>query len=440
MLTLIDLTKPGGRDALDERIARLRRATSAADEHAATARAIIEAVARDGDDEVVRQMRKWTDPDFTKQRIRVDPAQIVEAEAKLSGPLREAIDRSIEHVRTYQRHIMPTDHGPVVVDGAELGLRFTPVDRVGLTIPGGSAPLFSSIIMLAVPAIVAGVAPERIAIVHPPPYRTADAPPQDISPIALATCGLLGVGRVYRIGGPAAVAALAMGTEAVEPVDLIVGPGHPVVAAAQGLLRGVVGTGDYYGASEIVTVADESADARCVASDLIAQAEHDPGKCFLVAWSAKVIETVQAEVRRQLPQRNRRPAIESALQSESCAILVGGAGQAVEVVNALACEHLNLAVAEPDAMLGSVRHAGEIFLGAQTPVAAGDYYAGPSHTLPTDTTARFASGVSVYTFLKRTGTIQYRDGLPPQAVADIAAMAEAEGLDGHAASVRLRGT
>jgi histidinol dehydrogenase len=294
--------------------------------------------------------------------------------------------------------------------------------------------------MLAVPALVAGVDRRAIRIVNPPPTRRGDEPPGDISPIVLAACRLLGVETVYRIGGAQAIAALAFGTETVRAVDLIAGPGNVYGQLAKQMVAGIVGTdGGFYGPSEIVTLADESADPRRVASDLIAQAEHDPGKCFLVTWSPDVAHAIVAEVGRQLAERGRSEIIESALEDESAAVIVADEDAAVALADRIAAEHVNLAVAEPERLLARVRHGGEFFLGDGTPVAAGDYYAGPSHCLPTGTTARFASGVSAYTFLKRSGTVYYRDGIPESAIEHIARLAEAEGLDAHAQSARVRG-
>ncbi len=294
--------------------------------------------------------------------------------------------------------------------------------------------------------MVAGVDPKKIRIVNPPPTLIggrADgqhAGSRDISPIVLATCRMLGIDTVYRIGGAQAVAALAYGTETVESVDLIAGPGNVYGQLAKQMVAGVVGTdGGFYGPSEIVTVADETADPACVASDLIAQAEHDPGKCFLVSWSAEVAHTIVEDVARQLRERGRSAIIERALESESAALVVADEDEAVAVADRIAAEHVNLAVADPERLLTRLRHGGEFFLGDQSPVATGDYYAGPSHCLPTGTTARFASGVSAYTFLKRSGTVFYRDGMPADAIEDVARLAEAEGLDAHAESARVRG-
>ena len=439
MLPVYDLSTPSGRDAFEARLAKLRTTALLTGAEAQVAAEIVEAVRRDGDGEIVRQMQKWSDPDFTAGRIRVAGSQLAAANKALTGPLRAAIETSIEHVRRYQAHVMPTTPAPVVIDGAELGMRWTAVDSTGLTVPGGAAVLFSTIVMLAVPAQVAGVPADRISVVNPPPTRRGDEPAGDVSPIVLGVCAMLGIERVYRIGGAAAVAALAYGTETVEPVDLIAGPGNVYGQLAKQIVAGRCGTdGGFYGPSEIVTVADEDADPARIAADLIAQAEHDPGKCFLVAWSAQVIERVTAQISEQLRSRKRQRAIKAALLGESCAIVVTDREHAVEVINTIACEHVNLAVADPDQMLGQIRHGGEVFLGDQTPVAAGDYFAGPSHCLPTATTARFTSGVSVHTFLKRTGTICYRNGMSPVTIDAISRLAEAEGLDGHAASARTR--
>ncbi len=235
------------------------------------------------------------------------------------------------------------------------------------------------------------------------------------------------------------MAALAFGTETVKPVDMIVGPGNNYVQLAKAQLSGLIGSDGFYGPSEILTIADASADPRRVAADLIAQAEHDPGKCFLVSWSRDVLDGVITEVRTQLEKRGRVEALRSALRDESCAVLVGDEQEAADVANRIACEHVSLAVKDPDAFLPLIRHAGEILLGDATPMAAGDYWAGPSHCLPTGTTARFTSGLSPYTFLKRVGTIRYRNGIPKAAREAIALLAEAEGLDGHAESARVRG-
>lgn len=438
-LSVFDLsTRQGGAD-FEAVLKLLRDSASMSGDEAVTVQSLLEKVRQGGDEAVVEAMRRWTDPQFTRQRIRVSSSETAAALDTLDPDLRRAIETAIQHVRSYQQHIMPTDPQPLELDGAHLGMRFTAVDSAGLLVPGGTAVLFSSLIMLAVPAQVAGVDSKRLAVTCPPPTRRPNEPPVgDLSPILLGTCALLGIERLYRIGGAQAVAALAFGTESIEPVDLIAGPGNLYVQLAKKLLGNRVGTDGFYGPSEILTIADESANAAAVASDLIAQAEHDPGKCFLVCWSRTVIDAVNDQIDRQLPNCRRRSAIQSALERDSCALLGADRQQAIQVANRIAAEHVNLAVADPEDLLDQIRHGGEFFLGDQSPVAAGDYIAGPSHCLPTATTARFSSGVSAYSFLKRSGTIHYRQGLRPRAIDAIARMAEAEGLDGHAASVLRR--
>lgn len=434
MLPVFDVSTPAGLADGEAKLAQLRSAADASGRWSSVAAELIADVRARGDAAIVDHMREFTDPAYDAARMRVSTEELVAAEAALTGELRSAIERAIENVRAYQRHIKPADCEPVEIAGARLGLRWTPISPVGLLVPGGSAVLFSSLIMLAVPAVVAGVDPKDITVVSPPPYRKDGDPAGDISPITLAVARMLGIEKVYRVGGPVAVAALAYGTDAIAPVDFIAGPGHPVVQAAKLRVNGVVGIDAFYGASEIVTIVDDACDPACVAADLIAQAEHDPGKCFLIAWDRAVIDGILAEIARQLPDRERHDAVAESLREASCALLVEDEAAAVAWSDRFAAEHVNLAVADPDALLAKLRHGGEFFLG-NTPVAAGDYYAGPSHTLPTDTTGRFTSGVSCITFMKRSGTVAYPHGLPPQAIADIAAMAEAEGLDGHAASV-----
>lgn len=438
MLPIYDLNTDDGRASFETRIGQLRDTASACGEFSQTAAEVIEAVRRDGDDEVIRQARLWSDPDFTLGRLCVSSQELSRAEQALTGPLRAAVEKSIEHVNGFQKHLMAVPDSPVVIDGCKLAMRFTPVTSLGIHIPGTGGGLFSTLIMLAVPAIVAGVEPANIVVACSPPLRRHNVAASDISPTMLGLCHMLGLQKVYRMGGPAAFAAMALGTDSVAPVDMIAGPSHPSGQAAKVQLAGVVGTDGFYGASEIATLADDTARCDCIAADMIAQAEHDPGKCFLVAWSKPVIDRVIEQIGQQIQRRSRRTAIESALQTESCAVLVADQAQGIEAVNTIAAEHVNLAVANPDMLLPAVRNAGEIFLGDNSPVAAGDYYAGPSHCLPTGTTARFASGISIYSFLKRTAIVGYPKPMSDQTVEDIARLADAEGLDGHAHSVRIR--
>ena len=454
MLPVYDLKTDEGNAGLNACLERLRATTSAGGDVANTVADILADVRGHGDAALTRYVQKFSDPSFTQNRLRVSADELAGAAGRVDAALLDAIKTAIAQVREYQQHVMPGEVAPVTIGGAELGLRFSPVDSVGLHVPGGTAVLFSTLIMLAVPAIVAGVDPKNITVAHPLPTQrpgnpgapgnpegdtTADTSGGDISPIVLAAAHLLGIDKVYRVGGAEAVAALTFGTQTISPVDFIAGPGNVYSQLAKAQVNGTVGIDGFYGPSEIVTIADESADPVRIAADLIAQAEHDPGKCFFVVWSQAVLDAVVAEVKSQLGDRKRQDAIVRALKDESCAVLVKDIDEAAAVANRFAAEHVNLAVKDVDSLMAKVRHAGEVFLGDTTPVAAGDYYAGPSHCLPTGTTARFTSGVSVYTFLKRTGTVAYRGGMPAKAIDHVARMAEAEGLDGHAHSARVRG-
>lgn len=432
----------------------LRQSTGSG-EAAQTVSRIISDVAANGDAAVVQYMRQWTDPQFNQTHIRVPADELARAVDQIDPKLRAALESAIANVRAYQRHIMPAPPSKITLDGAELGLRFSPVDRVGLAVPGGRAAYPSTVVMLAVPALVAGVSKQNICVVTPPPTRgdgqakqtdpprspagvSAPTGAAEASPLVLATCAMLGIEHVYRIGGAQAIAALALGTATVPPVDMIAGPGNVYTQLAKLQLSGQVGIDGFYGPSEIVVIADESANPTRVAADLIAQAEHDPGRCFLVAWSRPVIDRINQQLQQHLAARTRTEAITRSFAQWSAAVLVDDNTQAAAVADQIAAEHVSLAVADPVAWLDRLRHGGEFFLGDQTPVAAGDYWAGPSHCLPTGTTARFASGVSVYTFLKRSGTVRYTPAMPDAAIQGIAALARAEGLDGHAASVETR--
>jgi len=442
MIPVCDLATKTGRDELERVIARLRQTASLGSDAGRATMAVVEAVRERGDDAVVQYMRKWTDPGFDAGRVRVAPSELDAGLDAMPADLRAALEQAIENVTAYQRHVMPAAADPVRIGDAELGLRWTAVDSAGLCVPGGNAVLFSTLVMLAVPAMVAGVPADRISVISPPPTRRDDGPGGgDISPIVLGTCGLLGIERVYRIGGAQGVAALAFGTDRVEPVDLIAGPGNVFVQLAKQLVSGTCGTDNgFYGPSEVVTLADAAADPRRVAADLLAQAEHDPGKCFFLTWDRGVLDAALAQLEAMVPQRKRKDAIVAALRDESAAVLCGGEAEALALADRFAAEHVNLATADPRKTLSALRHGGEYFLGDAAPVAAGDYYAGPSHCLPTGTTARFASGVSVYTFLKRSGTVAYPDGMSEQTIRHIATLADAEALDAHAASARVRGS
>ncbi|HSI34193.1 MAG: histidinol dehydrogenase [Phycisphaerae bacterium] len=413
---------------LDPRDVALNRGERA--KMVAAVSAILADVAERGDDALVDSARKFDDPNFSADQIRVTQDEMRVARERVPADQLAAVRRSIAQVKEYQVGILPKPPAPITRPGVELGLRFTPLDSAGLYFPGGKASYPSSLIMLAVPAQVAGV--KRIAVCTPPSkYGRSD--------LVLSACAELGLTDVFRAGGAAAIAALAFGTATVPAVDKIVGPGNTYVQLAKRALAGCVGLDGFLGPSEIVTIADDTGNPAFIAADLIAQAEHDPGSCFLLTTSEKLAAAVSAELVKQAAALERRPAIEKSLASESAIVVDPSLDVLIEYANKFAAEHVNLQTADDKAVLNKLTHAGAVFVGPYSPIAAGDYIAGPSHCLPTNTTARFSSGISVYEFLKRTSVARYdAQGLAADAPG-IIALAEAEHLSGHSASVRVRG-
>lgn len=336
---------------------------------------------------------------------------------------------SIDNVRRYQEHIKVQQIPWLQGEDRQVGIRYTPIQRVGLYVPGGKALYPSSVLMTAVPAIVAGV-PE-IVMVSPPTGG-------DISPVALALAKELSITEVYRLGGAVGLAALAYGTETIRRVAKIAGPGNAFVAEAKRQLYGVVGVDGIAGPSEVVIVADDVADARFVAADMLSQAEHGPGSSILVTPSMSLALKVREEVSRQLDKLDRIDLTSECID-RLCAVFVAtDLAEACRVADALAAEHLQIITRDDEYCLSNIQNAGAIFLGPWTPVAVGDYMAGPSHVLPTGGTARFAGPLSCNDFCKATSIIQYgRVALHAEGVL-IAQFAAKEGLDAHARSVLKR--
>jgi histidinol dehydrogenase len=392
-------------------------------------RGIIADVAARGDAALVDNARRFDFPEFSAEMIQVAASEMREAAARVPKEQMNAIRRSIDQVREYQTHILPTAPPSLRRNGVELGLRFTPLDSAGLYFPGGKASYPSSLIMLTVPAQAAGV--KHIAVATPPSkFGRSD--------LVLAACHELKPEYVYRAGGAAAIAAMAFGTASIPRVDKIVGPGNLYVQLAKRELAGAVGIDGFLGPSEILTIADATGNPAFIAADLVAQAEHDPGSCFLLTTSESLATAVSSEIDRQFKLRGRATALEKSLVNHSAIIVSSSMDELVELANRFAAEHVNLQTQNDEEVLGKLRHAGAVFVGPWSPVAAGDYVAGPSHCLPTNTTARFSSGVSVYEFLKRSSIVRYEQkGLIADAEA-VVSLANAEGLDGHAASVLAR--
>ncbi len=364
------------------------------------------------------------------EQVRVSAAELAEAHAAAEPAFLELIRRVRQRLLAFQLGILHRDAVLQVADRHELRLRYRPLRRVGICVPGGAAAYPSTLLMTVCPARAAGV--RELAVVMPP------SPFGGFNRDLLATCAELGVTEVYRVGGAQAVAALAYGVEGIPAVDMIVGPGNLFVTLAKRFVFGQVAIDMLAGPSEVVVLADDSADAEFVAADLIAQAEHAPASSILITWHAPLREAVAAALERQLEGLPRGGLARDSLESFGALVLARGAEEAAACANRMAPEHLHIQTRQPEVLAEAVPHAGAIFLGPYAPVALGDYVAGPSHVLPTGGTARFASGLSANDFLRRSSVLSFTPaGL--QAVADdVRLLAEKEGLTAHAASVDLR--
>lgn len=400
------------------------------DDVADVVRSILADVRARGDDAVFDYTARFDRIALSPETVRVSDAEIAAAVDACPADTRDALALAAARIRAFHSQLRPGDHETTDDLGVRAGVRWTPIEAVGLYVPGGRAAYPSSVLMNAIPAIVAGVS--RLAM-------TVPAPDGLLNPLVLAAAQLAGVQEIYRIGGAQAIAALAFGTRTIPAVDKIVGPGNAYVAEAKRQVFGVVGIDMVAGPSEILVLADVRNDPAHIAADLLSQAEHDPvAQAILVTDDAGFGRAVMAKVKAHLA---RWPDDSSARQSwerYGVVIVVRNLAEAVPLIDALAAEHLELAIAEPEELRLQIRHAGSIFLGRHTPEAIGDYLGGPNHVLPTGRRARFASGLSVSDFMKRTTYLE----CPPEALATLGpatvTLAQAEGLPAHALSVSLR--
>jgi histidinol dehydrogenase len=396
----------------------------------AAARAIIADVREAGDAALLRYTEKFDRLTLTADRLRVSAAELAAAEAAVDPAARDALVLARDRIEAFHRRLMPKDDRYRDALGVELGTRWTAIEAVGLYVPGGTAAYPSSVLMNAVPARVAGVG--RVVMVSP-------APGGRINPLVLVAAGLAGVDEVYRVGGAQAIAALAYGTATIAPVAKIMGPGNAYVAAAKRLVFGAVGIDLIAGPSEVLVVADGDNDPDWIAADLLAQAEHDTAaQAILVTDSRDLADAVAAAVERQLATLPRGETAAASWRDHGAIIVVGSLAGAIDLANRRAPEHLELAVAAPEALLARLRNAGAVFLGRHTPEAIGDYVGGPNHVLPTARSARFSSGLSVLDFLKRTTLLKLGPDELRALSAPAIALAEAEGLAAHARSVAIR--
>jgi histidinol dehydrogenase len=396
-----------------------------------TVREILQSVKRQGDKALLHYTAEFDGLELRAEALKVSGAELDAAYQQVSKELLDAIQLAHQRIESFHKLRKPKSWVNFAEDEVVLGKRYIPVDRAGLYVPGGRAAYPSTVLMNAVPAKVAGV--PKIVMVTPP---GADG---QINPAVLVAAQEAGIEDIYRVGGAQAIAALAYGTETIPKVDVITGPGNIYVTLAKKLVYGTVGIDSLAGPSEVLIIADHSANPTYVAADLLAQAEHDPlAAAILITTDGLLAEKVAAEVEEQLADHPRKTLTEKAIAHYGVIILVDTLEEAAELSNSFAPEHLELEVSDPWELLQQIRHAGAIFLGTYTPEAVGDYLAGPNHTLPTSGTARFASALSVETFIKHSSIIQYSSTALQKMGKAIETLADAEGLPSHRDSVRWR--
>ncbi len=392
---------------------------------------IIEQVYKRGDKALCEFTEKFDNVKLSSDNLRISKDEIAEAYDKTDETVRNSIQIAIDNVKVYQQHIKVYQQEAIKREGVELRTWYQPLNRVGVCVPGASAPLPSTVIMSAVPAIVAGV--KEVVVMSPPRFEGS------IHPLILACCCMLGIKEVYRIGGAQGVAGLAIGTNSIKCVDKIVGPGNIYVQIAKKLLFGVVDIDSFAGPSEIVVLADENANPKFVAVDLLGQAEHDPGSGILVTDSEKLAFSVEREIENLLSDLPRAQQIKKCLDEYGAIIIADTPELAIDIVNRLAPEHLSVQTDDVDRTLSRCVASGAIFAGHYTSEAVGDYVAGPSHVLPTGGTARFFSPLNVMDFIRHTSVIKYDKQALEKVYPVIKDFTEAEQLLAHqkSASVRL---
>ena len=430
---MIEIRRLGTQDAdFDAQFARLLdRAPAQTAEVAESVAQIVADVRARGDAALLEYTNRFDRRAVTDvAELEISARQRKSAWTRLSPQLRQSLKTAARRIRAYaqRQRLKPFEFNDEY--GNRLGQSITPLDRVGVYVPGGKAAYPSSVLMNAIPAKVAGVG--EIVMCVP-------APGGEVNPVVLGAAHLAGVDRVFSVGGAQAIAALAYGTATVPAVDKIVGPGNAYVAAAKRLVFGQVGIDAIAGPSEIVVICDGVTDPRWIAMDLFAQAEHDEdAQSILISPDPAFLDRVAEAMDRRIAELPRAEIIRAALKSRGAMIAVRDLGQAVELANRIAPEHLELSVAEPRALLPNVRHAGAVFLGRHTPEAFGDYCAGPNHVLPTSRAARFSNPLGVYEFQKRSSLIECSADGARQLAAVAGTLADAEGLQAHAASARDR--
>ena len=387
-------------------------------------RGIVKDVMKRGDEAVAEYTKKYDDIELSPDEFRVSKEELEKAHVEINKKLLKSIRQAIENVKKYQTEIF-------IGNNTHPGIKYTPIARVGICVPGTSTPLPSTVIMTAVPAQVAGV--KEIALVSPPRYKGS------IHPVILAVCRELEIDEVYRIGGAQAVAALARGTNMIRKVYKIVGPGNQWVQMAKREVFGPVDIDSIAGPSEVLIIANDKANPAWIAADMLSQAEHDPGSAILFTDSQRLAEKVLEEIKKLVKQLDRAEQTIRCLIEFGKIVVFENMDNVIQWANSFAMEHLEIQCGEESGEIADqIENAGAIFIGDYSPVAVGDYWAGPSHTLPTGMTAKFFSALSSNDFIKSTSIIEYDKEKLAASADDIIRLAEAEGLDAHAKSVKIR--
>ena len=397
---------------------------------------ILSDVIESGDEAIVKYTEKFDGVKLTPKQFRVEEKDLKKAHEQIAPELLSSIRKSIKNVKKYQKEIFIGNDKKC---SGGTGIKYTPIKRVGICVPGASAPLPSTVVMTAVPAMIAGV--KEIVVVSPPRYEG------DIHPVTLAVCHELSIDKdyqncqieVYRIGGAEAVAALNFETKTIKRVDKIVGPGNQWVQTAKQLVFGDVAIDSIAGPSEVLIIANDSANPTWVAADMLSQAEHAPGCAYLFTISRKIAEEVLKELKKQVIQLKRKDKTIAGLKKSSSIVVFEDKNDLIRRANEFAAEHLQIQCGDESRKIADqIKNAGAIFIGDYSPVAVGDYWAGPSHTLPSGISARFFSALSANDFVKSTSIIEYDKEKLAKSAEDIIRLAEVEGLDAHAKSISIR--
>lgn len=409
----------------------LKRSPNQYGEYEAVVADIIENVKKDGDEAVFAYTKKFDMFDLNEENIKVTADEIKAAYAEMDGKLVEVIKKSAENIRTYHAKQLRNSWFDPKPDGTILGMKITPIEKAGVYVPGGKAAYPSSVLMNVIPAKVAGV--DRIIMTTP---CNAEG---KVNPGTLVAADIAGVDTIYKVGGAQAIAAMAYGTKSIPKVDKITGPGNIFVALAKKAVYGHVSIDSIAGPSEILVLADETANPRYVAADLLSQAEHDElASAILITTSTELAEKVSAQVDIFVKELSRTAIMEKSLENYGYILVADNMSDAIDAANEIASEHLEILTANPFDVMTRIRNAGAIFLGEYSSEPLGDYFAGPNHILPTNGTAKFFSPLNVDDFIKKTSIISYSREALEKVHKDIELFAESEGLTAHANSIRVR--